>query len=251
MATTGSRVRDWATVDYYAMLGVAPGADADEVTRAFRALAKQSHPDAAPDEATAERFRDVAAAYAVLGDRRTRVEYDRVRAEAPRAVARVSPAGDPLATSVRAAKAPGKPVAKPWSTRRAWSALIAGALVTLLGVGAVVLTWSLHQHDAHLRARFIPVTAARIDANGTSIVSFVTRRGQRIRVDEPQQHGDPAGLGPTVGIRYDPADPEHVITGATSVGRDITFSIVALKLLIGGPVFMVFGYRRLRRVSRP
>jgi hypothetical protein len=240
MATTGTRVRDWATVDYYAILGVAPGADADEVTRAFRALAKQSHPDAVPDEAAAERFRDVAAAYAVLGDRRTRVEYDRVRAEIRGPVARA-----PQATPVRATKA----VAKPWSRRRAWSALIAGALVTLLGIGAVALTWSLHQHDARLRARFIPVTATRIDVNGSSVVSFKTRRSEWIRVAEPHQHGDPAGLGPTVEIRYDPADPEHVITGASTAARDITFSIVALKLLVGGPVFMAFGYRRLRRAT--
>jgi len=240
MATTGTRVRDWATVDYYAILGVDPSADADEVTRAFRALAKQSHPDAAPDEAAAERFRDVAAAYAVLGDRRTRVEYDRVRAEIRGPVARA-----PQATPARVART----VAKPWSRRRAWSSLIAGALVTLLGIGAVMLTWSLHQHDARLRARFVPVTAIRIDANGSSFVRFKTRRGELIRVAEPHQHGDPAALGPTVEIRYDPADPEHVITGASTAARDITFSIVALKLLIGGPVFMVFGYRRLRRAT--
>jgi curved DNA-binding protein CbpA len=239
MATTGTRVRDWAKVDYYAMLGVAPSADADEVTRAFRALAKQSHPDAAPDDAAAARFRDVAAAYAVLGDRRTRVEYDRVRAETLAPVSRVR-----VATPGRPAKA----VAKPWSKRRAWAALTAGALVTLLGTGAVALTWSLHEHDARIRARFIPVTAARIESgNGTSIVSFRTRSGERIRTEEPQQHGDPSGLGPTVAIRYDPADPEHVITGASTAARDITFAIVALKLLIGGPVFMAFGYRRLRR----
>ncbi len=138
---------------------------------------------------------------------------------------------------------------KAWSARRAWAAIIVGALVTLLGIGAVVLTWSMHEHDAHMRARFIPVTATRIDANGTSIVSFLTRSGVRIRTDEPQQHGDPSGLGPTVTIRYDPANPEHVITGASTAARDITFSIVALKFLIGGPVFMVFGYRRLRRAG--
>jgi curved DNA-binding protein CbpA len=242
MATTGTRVRDWATVDYYAMLGVAPSADADEVTRAFRSLAKQSHPDAAPDDAAAARFRDVAAAYAVLGDRRTRVEYDRVRAETRGPVPRVH-----VAPSGR----PAKRVPKPWSKRRAWVALSAGALVTLLGIGAVALTWSIHQHDARLRARFVPVTAARIKSgNGTRIVSFETRSGERIRTEEPQQHGDPSGLGPTVAIRYDPADPEHVITGASTAARDITFAIVALKLLIGGPVFMAFGYRRLRAAGQ-
>jgi curved DNA-binding protein CbpA len=241
MATTSTRVRDWATVDYYALLGVAPSADADEVTRAFRALAKQSHPDAVAEEAAAERFRDVAAAYAVLGDRRLRIAYDRVRAET-----RQRRAGVPHTTPRHFAK----PVAKPWSKQRAGSALVAGALVTLLGIGAVVLTWSLHEHDARRRARFIPVTATRIEsANGTEIVSFVTRRGERIRTHEPQQHGDPSGLGPTVDIRYDPADPEHVITGASTAARDITFAIVALKLLVGGPVFMAFGYRGLRRAT--
>ena len=80
-----------------------------------------------------------------------------------------------------------------------------------------------------------------------SIVSFKTLAGERIRTDAPRQHGDPGGRGPTMSIRYDPADPEHVVTGSTSAARDITFAIVALKLLVGGPVFMAFGYRRLRR----
>jgi hypothetical protein len=239
MASTAG-VRDWATVDYYALLGIAPNADADEVTRAFRAEAKRSHPDATQDEAAAERFRDVAAAYAVLSDRRTRLHYDRVRAEARGPVV-VAPA--PTAVSST------KPASKPWSRRRAWTSLLAGALVTVLGIGAVVLTWSLHEHDARQRARFVPVTATRIDVNGTSIVSFLTRTGERVRVPEPRQHGDPSALGPTTHIRYDPADPEHVIVDGSNMGRDITFSIVALKLLIGGPVFTVLGFRRLRRSS--
>ena len=179
----------------------------------------------------------MAAAYAVLGDRRTRLEYDRVRAETRGPVAVVAASAPAGAT---------KAASKPWSRRRAWSALLAGALVTLLGIGAVALTWSLHEHDARLRSRFVPVTATRFDVNGASFVSFVTRAGERIRVREPHQHGDPSALGPTTRIRYDPADPEHVVVDASSAGRDITFSIVALKLLIGGPVFMVFGYRRLR-----
>jgi hypothetical protein len=236
----GTRVRDWATVDYYALLGITPNADADEVTRAFRAEAKRSHPDAKPGKAAAQRFSDVTAAYAVLGDRRTRLEYDRVRAEARGPVAVPS-------TSTPAA-AP-KTASKPWSRRRAWSALLAGALVTLLGIGAVALTWSLHEHDARLRSRFVPVTATRVDVGGSSFVTFVTRAGERIEVREPHQHGDPSALGPTTRIRYDPADPEHVVVDASTAGRDITFAIVALKLLIGGPVFMVLGYRRLRLTS--
>ena len=238
--TSGTRVRDWATVDYYATLGIAPDADADEVTRAFREQAKRSHPDATPSAAAAQRFRDVAAAYAVLGDRRTRLEYDRVRAEARGPIA-VAPTSTPAAVP--------KAASKPWSRRRAWSALLAGALVTVLGIGAVALTWSLHDHDARLRSRFVPVTATRVDVDGSSFVSFVTRAGERIEVREPHQHGNPSALGPTTRIRYDPADPEHVVVDASNTARDITFAIVALKLLIGGPVFMVLGYRRLRPTS--
>jgi DnaJ domain/Protein of unknown function (DUF3592) len=233
----GTRVRDWASVDYYARLGIAPSADADEVTRAFRSHAKRLHPDATDDETAAERFKDVAAAYAVLSDADARREYDRVRAEVHGSSA--------VAAAVRPAATPRK-VAKPWSRRRAWTSLVAGTLVALLGVGAAVLTWSLHEHDARRRARFVPVTATRIDVGGSPWVSFETRTGIRVTAREPQQHGDPSALGPTTHIRYDPADPEHVIVDASSAGRDITFAIVALKLLIGGPVFMVLGWRKLR-----
>ena len=116
---------------------------------------------------------------------------------------------------------------KPWSRRRAWTVLLAGVLVTVLGVGAALLTWSMHEHDARQRARFVPVTATRVDVNGASFVTFETRAGRQIQVREPQQHGDPNGLGPTVKIRYDPADPEHVIVDSSTAGRDITFAIVA------------------------
>ena len=235
-------VRDWATVDYYALLGITPSADADEVTRAFRAEAKRSHPDATNDPAAAERFSDVAAAYAVLGDARTRREYDRVRAEMQAPVRAVAAA--PVTPT------PARRVAKPWSRRKAWTSLLAGALVTVLGIGAVVLTWTLHEHDAHQRARFVPVVARRIDVNGSSDVSFLTRSGERITVAEPHQHGDPTALGPTTRVRYDPANPEHVIVDGTNAGRDITFSIVALKFLIGGPVFVVLGARKLRGLRR-
>ena len=134
--------------------------------------------------------------------------------------------------------------------RRSLTVLLAGVLVTLLGFGAACLTWSMHEHDARQRARFVPVTASRID-NGTPMISFLTperpARSSRARAAAARR---PDTLGPTVNVRYDPADPEHVIVDYSNLGRDITFSIVALKLLIGGPVFVVFGARRLRRAAR-
>ncbi|MDE0121797.1 MAG: molecular chaperone DnaJ [bacterium] len=64
--------------DYYRILGVDRDADAAEIKRAFRRLARETHPDANPGDAAAEaRFREVAEAYEVLSDPDRRRSYDR------------------------------------------------------------------------------------------------------------------------------------------------------------------------------
>jgi len=69
--------REWLEKDYYAALGVSSTATDKEITRAYRKLAKQFHPDANPG--SEERFKEIAAAYDVLGDEAKRKEYDEVR----------------------------------------------------------------------------------------------------------------------------------------------------------------------------
>jgi molecular chaperone DnaJ len=69
--------REWLEKDYYEVLGVARTATDKEVTRAYRKLAKQFHPDANPG--AEERFKEISAAYDVLGDAAKRKEYDEVR----------------------------------------------------------------------------------------------------------------------------------------------------------------------------
>ena len=72
--------REWFETDYYDVLGVSPSASEKDITRAYRKLAKQYHPDANPGNKEAEeKFKAVAAAYDVLGDAAKRKEYDEVR----------------------------------------------------------------------------------------------------------------------------------------------------------------------------
>jgi len=72
--------REWFEKDYYSVLGVAPGASEKELSRAYKKLAKQHHPDAnAGNTESEERFKEVNAAYDVLGDAEKRKEYDEVR----------------------------------------------------------------------------------------------------------------------------------------------------------------------------
>jgi DnaJ-class molecular chaperone len=62
----------------YQVLGVAPGAGADDIRKAYRKLAKQFHPDLNPGKPEAEaRFKSVSAAYDILSDPEKKGRYDR------------------------------------------------------------------------------------------------------------------------------------------------------------------------------
>ncbi len=61
----------------YELLGVEPSADLEAIKRAYRALAKELHPDlnSGNDEA-ADRFKRITAAYNLLADKKRRAEID-------------------------------------------------------------------------------------------------------------------------------------------------------------------------------
>ncbi|MEA3436391.1 MAG: DnaJ domain-containing protein, partial [Thermodesulfobacteriota bacterium] len=68
--------------DYYAIMGVSENASRDEIKAAYRKLAFKYHPDRSPEEkkkASEEKFKEIAAAYYVLGDEKRKKEYDDYR----------------------------------------------------------------------------------------------------------------------------------------------------------------------------
>ncbi|AXB43316.1 DnaJ C-terminal domain-containing protein [Amycolatopsis albispora] len=80
---------EWFDRDFYADLGVSPGAPADEIKKAYRRLARRYHPDANPgDEGAEARFKAVSEAYTVLSDPGKRAEYDEARRFAASGAAR-------------------------------------------------------------------------------------------------------------------------------------------------------------------
>ena len=63
--------------DYFKVLGLERGADADAVKRAFRKLAREYHPDVNPNNKEAEaKFKEISEAYEVLSDPDKRRRYE-------------------------------------------------------------------------------------------------------------------------------------------------------------------------------
>lgn len=65
--------------DYYKILGVDDKADAAEIKKAYRKLARKYHPDVSEEENSEEKFKEVSEAYEVLKDTEKRAEYDQLK----------------------------------------------------------------------------------------------------------------------------------------------------------------------------
>lgn len=77
--------------DYYAVLGVEPGAGDAEIKQAFRRLARKYHPDVSKEKGAEDRFKGINEAYEVLRDKEKRAHYDAMRAGGYRPGADVRP----------------------------------------------------------------------------------------------------------------------------------------------------------------
>lgn len=109
--------------DLYERLGVAPSATTDEIAAAFRARAKELHPDLHPEDAeVTEAFKGLTLASTVLSDPDARAAYDRSRAPGHSAVA--TPSGPPAGGH--------QPVFR--TTRAARTALWAGVALVVFGL---------------------------------------------------------------------------------------------------------------------
>jgi hypothetical protein len=233
------RLREWSEADFYADLGVSPAATRDEIIAAYRARARELHPDAAPSDPAAEdQFNRVAIAYRVLtGPRRS--EYDAAR-ERARAVAAVA--------ARPAARAPVPKRESGHLTRQGARWALFGGLALVVGglIGAVVVTL-IQVHDADLRSKGVPVDALVVADGGSRELEFTTRSGDVVRTGIPDSKSGGVVAGDTVAIRYDADDPQRVVTAANTIARDITLWIVVAKFLIVGTVLAIIGARRLAR----
>jgi molecular chaperone DnaJ len=93
----GAAVRtEWLDNDYYHQLGVPDTASDAEIRAACRRLARRFHPDANPRSSDAEaRFKQITAAYHVLGDPVRRQQYDDLRRAAALPASVVGPPAGP------------------------------------------------------------------------------------------------------------------------------------------------------------
>ena len=118
--------REWFEKDYYRVLGVSDTASQKDIRSAYRKLSRQYHPDANPDDQAAEeRFKEVSAAYDVVGDAEKRKEYASASTtSATGATSWVGCSGAAVAVVARrgpvGSGARGRTVGRTWSPSCTW-----------------------------------------------------------------------------------------------------------------------------------
>lgn len=165
--------------DLYADLGVSVGASPEEISAAFRALARTLHPDTNPNAATAERFKVVSAAYRVLSDPAERARYDATRSRRPEPVPRAAPT--PAPPVVEEPEQPRQPLVLGWSMTRTRAHWVLTGGIACLVLAAAVIVWVLADSnpgagDQTGRTVTLWLVAAKLFVGGFVAVWIATRR---------------------------------------------------------------------------
>ncbi len=221
-----------------------PDATDEEIGRAFRALAKQLHPDRIGTRTTEEqiRFKQITAAYEVLSNPSRRRDYDSVQQHETTGV---RPRPQPMG---RVPQAPSTPLIR-WTPAKARIAIALGVLCLLGGIAMSVFMIGVHRHEADVnRGRLTAHAVAIADAQGSVVLTFVTADGHTVTVPPPSRI-NPGVLTPgqSMTIRYLKSKPTNVISDESHFARDFTLWFVAAKLLFGAPFILTVGVRRLRK----
>jgi hypothetical protein len=113
--------------------------------------------------------------------------------------------------------------------------LVVAALIVNLQVG-----------ERRRREGRIKTTAAVVVTETGDEVRFATAGGEVVQVPEPERvNAGTQRNGEAVDILYRSDRPTDVLLVESTLARDITLWFVALKLLVGGTVFLGVGFRRL------
>ena len=122
--------------------------------------------------------------------------------------------------------------------------------MSIAGVLVAGLVVHFQAGDRAHRAGRVKTEATLIVSAGGNDVRFTTAAHTVVEVKEPNRVNPGAERdGQHMAVLYRPDRPTDVIIDESTTARDITLWIVALKLLVGGPVFLVVGIRRLRRAN--
>ncbi len=242
-----TQVRDWVETDYYADLGVSDAASEEEIGRAYRALAKQLHPDQSRSEsASAAEFSRIAVAYGILSDPQLRSDYDRVNRQAGTGV-RIRPQ-NPMGT---VPSPPATPMVR-WTPAKASAAIVFGAVFVVAGFATATVTTRLHLRDSSVNRERIAVIATVIQTtSGSQQLSFEDVDGRNVVAPIPERlNPGVMGLGETLGVLYRPSDPTDLVANESHFARNFTLWIIVVKFFVGGPVVMAIGLRRHRQFQR-
>lgn len=232
------RTRDWADVDFYAALGVAPDASPDDVSAAFRALAKQLHPDRSGEHSEGgDRFVAVTAAYEVLGDPARRRDYDAIRA---RGFAAAAPRSDPSPRPMGSVPRPPAAPTTRWTPRRARAAIAGGVLCAIAGIAFGGFILSLQASERRDRAARTEVYATIVHGEPDARLAYQPATAQRPYVaDLPASFAATIGSAPAVEVAFRPdaADRMTLVAQApaTWTGRATATVVHAV-----GPVQIAF-----------